>query len=793
MKWVYLFTLNLIISLIANAVVSPTIELMSSDIKGSSSTCTYLNSKYSSTTRLSEACDLRSSDLKPIKDIYIETVRSEGLRLARHVKSSLASYAQESLAEQYATTVWLSGTEFLKNDSSTQKSFDSAVAACSDVQKTSKFKTDMLNVKDRFQIQGDGVEKAKPVRDAIKKRMLIAWMELNRIERFVTDRPLSKKEKNDLRERAQKIRMTYPIIANSYDGVALRQLTKAHFGIVVNGDSTTPHPQLDDILFPNNANQFEVIAAGSQTRQGHEGLVNQILAASTLPKGFDEEINSLMSTSLKKSIDGMTALCRLNPCQTMNVSLNSTLQTLKQSPVPNDISMSAVCSCNLEETTEYVSSGKQLALVGASIGGLILCPVTFGIGCYVSAVSGAGLAASAVANTVGAIQDKKEVSPLTRAIQAFPGLLAEDRNRIVASDNNAAGRIILGVTETIVGGAPSSALVKKGTRVLKSPEAFRPIAKTKTSVEALTKSTVSQKTQLAKNGVKVEEAATPTYVESQVKYWGGVEMKAESSYFGEVLDITALPVKKNSGGTFSNAFSHPEMPEYMKSLKKMGIDLSVDTSLTQTGAGAYYGIGERIALRPDSTWQTFLHEYQHAQFDAYLRPRLDELTKAVYQEGKSVADVIPYLKQAGYTEKEVSRLEKLLKQGHTDTGIDESMATGRELDALGWKQFIPGVGLGPRSYGATHRANSLAELAASGIRLSDAQKRSLTAAKAQAILIVPIETVGVVAGGATIVMGSLKGGYEVVQAAKVIYNEKTGDVIATTPDGRVVRTKVRPK
>lgn len=42
-------------------------------------------------------------------------------------------------------------------------------------------------------------------------------------------------------------------------------------------------------------------------------------------------------------------------------------------------------------------------------------------------------------------------------------------------------------------------------------------------------------------------------------------------------------------------------------------------------------------------------------------------------------------------------------------------------------------------------------------------------------------------------LGSAIGSYEAMQAVKVSCNEKTGDVIATTPDGRVIRTKVRPK
>lgn len=772
-------------------------EYEAEDLIGSGPTCKSKKDNYPEIGN----CGLRKSSIEPIRDLQITLIRNEGTRFAQDLKKDYFSKIRSSLVSQYAAATWLGKANPLdgKDSRYLKKAIESASQKC-DGESTNQFrdikseieKIDPLAELGLKKIPQDHLEKS---RDFFLKRMLIAWVDLNRIERFLTDRPIGKEEKQKLRERQRKIRETYPLVASSNDAYSLRQLAKVYYGQIFDQDSTKSHPQIDQILFPDDKNSYSLIEPGKQIRQGNEAMINLILQSPINPK-VEAEIQSLMTSSISKSFESVGAFCELNPCQTMQLDLNTTAKKMNQLPQGNSVVSKAACSCNLMTPTEYVGSGKQLLMAGAAIGGLVLCPFTFGIGCYGSAAAGAALALSSAANTYGAIKDHNQMEPLVRTVMSLPGLSEDERKKILTDDNEVTGRVLGGVAGTALGGVPGPALLRRGTNILTSAEAFRPIAKATVNGEKLLKSTSSQIEELNKMGVKFKkDTGGITSVEGDVKWWPDNVKYSKGNlpeeHYGDILKVTQLPPPSQGAGLMSNAFKHPEMAEYLKKMDEMGIDLVVDTSLRGTGTGAYYwGRTNVIALRPDSSWQTFLHEFQHAQFDAFIRPKMGMLKDAVQVEGRSIKDVLPRNVVNEYGEKEIARLEKLLRQGHTERGINETMSTSRELDALGWKQYIPGVG-SPRSYGATHRVNSLAELKESGVSLTETQSKSLMKGRAEVILSYAYDIGGAVGGIAAtpiVVIKSASGAFELYRNINMIYNQKTGDVIVQTPDGRTIRT-----
>jgi hypothetical protein len=636
-------------------------------------------------------------------------------------------------------------------------------------------------------------------REFILKRMLIAWIEMNRIDRFLTDRPLTNEQKEALRARRARIRETYPMIAAAPDSYSLRQLAAAHYAGVSSADSTASHPEFDRILFPGPNNQFENVAPGQQRRQGNEGLVNEILSR-PLPAQVKEELQSAMRTSLSQSLKSIGELCQLDACQAMNVSLPMTQTVLNSMTAPPAVDMRsagfrAVCSCQLGRQTEYISGTTQLVLAGATLGGIVLCPFSFGVGCYGAAAASAALAGAAAANTYGAIQDAQDLAPLARAVAALPGLNDADRNRILVESNQATGRVIAGVAETAVGGLTLAPAARAGVRTMNSAESFRPIARSTMNGDDLARSAAEQRAELRQMGVGFRsDPRTITQVEGDVRYFPDnirYSPGAQAgSHYGEILRIESLPAPVGRGTPRTTALQHPEMAQEIERLRAMGVDVVVDTSLRGSSTGAYFWQHTNvIALRPNSTWQTFRHEVQHAEFNRFVAPRLESLRETVAVEGRSAREVLSARGNAAYTDREIERLESLIRNQHATRGIDESLATGRELDEMGWRRYMPLMNGGARNYGATHRVDSLMELRDHGVELTQVQRRSLAAGRATLVMSTAYDVAGPAAGVVgvpVVVYQASNGAIQIYRDVTAYYNQRTGDLIVRTPDGRVL-------
>lgn len=778
--------------------------LKGDDLVGNSGTCTSIKKD-----KEFSKCDLRNKAFESIVPIQNNLIEAEGIKLAQSIKHDYFQRIRSSLISQYAAAKWLGKEDPLKGDNgkSLSAAIESASAKCTgeNANQFSEIKSKVNAVKPEEELglkeaSSDQLEKS---REFFLKRMLIAWIETNRIERIPSYRPVTEEDKKKHQDRLRRISETYPLLGNSGQDATLRQLTKTYYGNSFDQDSTRYHPQIEQILFPKKEKGRLPTEPSEDIDQDGEDMISRILSKPLHPK-LEAELRSLMAKTMTSSFESISAFCELDPCQSMQLDLDLTAGLIRWSQEKN-LLIKAACSCELRTASEYVGTGKQLLMAGGTIGGLVLCPFTFGLGCYGSAIAGGALALSSAANTYGAIKDHYQIAPLVKTADALPGLFEREKSRIKKDDREISGRVLEGAVGTVLGVLPGPSAIKSGTKIITSAETFRPLAKATVSSERVLASTESQIKELKQAGVGFEKDSTRmTYVEENVKHFPQDINYAKGtngeSYYGEILKVTKLPPATKNANLGTNAFEHPEMEQYLKKMNDMGIDLVVDTSIRNAGAGAYY-LGETkvIALRPGSTWQTFIHEFQHAQFDAFIKPRFESLQKAVQVEGRSLKEVLHVKVNNEYGEREVRRLEKLLKQGHTDLGVNESMSTARELDALGWKKYIPyGTGRSPRVYGAKHRVNSLSKLKESGITLTKEQSRDLMKSRGAAVLAYAYDPAVGVAGIAAVgtpvlLLRKPSGEINVQRNINMIYNEKSGDVIVQTPDGKVIRTSYEKK
>jgi hypothetical protein len=783
--------------------------LEANDLRGDSRRCQEARAAYPHI----DQCDLNANSPANVGNALMQAGdHAAGRALSRSVIRSLMVQAQNSFRSQFAAAAWLGGENPQARRSQVlQRAMREAEAKCGNAQ-PENFASDFAQIKNGL----DSMDQRGAVRELgleavpqehldfsqefIQKRMLIAWIEMNRIDRFLTDRALSNEQKQALRSRQARIRETYPMIAAAPEAYTLRQLARAHYPEVFSTDSTAAHPELDRILFPGADNRFEQVNPGNQRRQGNEGLVNQILSQPLVPQ-IKDELLSAMRTSLSQSLRSIGELCQLDPCQSLNLSLPMTQTVLNTMSAPPATDMRsagfrAACSCRLGTRTEYVSGTTQLYLAGATLGGIVLCPFTFGVGCYGAAAASAGLAGAAAANTYGAIQDARHLAPLARTVAALPGLTDQERNRILTEANQASGRVIAGVAETAVGGLTLGPAVRSGARILSDPDTFRPIARSTMNGDDLARSAARQREELDQMGVGYRPdpdvitsvGGDVRYYPDNIRYTPGAQA---GHHYGEILRIERLPPSVSGANLRTPALQHPEMAREIERLKEMGVDVVVDTSLRGSSTGAYFWSHTNvIAIRPNSTWQTFRHEVQHAEFDRFIAPRLSSLREAVTVEGRSAREVLSMRGNAAYTDREIRRLESLIRNQHATRGIDESLATGRELDELGWRRYVPILDRGARTYGATHRVDSLRELRDRGIELTQIQRQNLMAGRATLVMSHAYDVGGPAAGVVgvpTVLYQSSDGIIQVYRDVAAYFNERTGDILVQTPDGRVIR------
>jgi hypothetical protein len=329
------------------------------------------------------------------------------------------------------------------------------------------------------------------------------------------------------------------------------------------------------------------------------------------------------------------------------------------------------------------------------------------------------------------------------------------------------------------------------------PEQFAPLRQAPVVTHAeLSATAQTQRLELQRMGVGFRETQDRTYARNSTEWgWGAIRLEGQAPPglahpTGQVMQITNLPPPVARGTYQTPALLHPEMAAEMARLEQMGVRVVVDTSLPHTNAGAIYDPNTRIvAIRPNSDWRTFQHEVQHVDFDDYLGrdARFIQTRQAVLQEGRSLRDVLPPDALTRYSPRELRLIERMLRDSFSAGGIDETLSTNRELALMGWRRLSwDAQAIATRRYGLNQRTYDIAQRAAAGLPLSEAEQRILRSAQVQTQILSLADRARVVAprvirGGAT---GGAVGGTAILT---LVYNEDAREMLGLTSDGRFVR------
>lgn len=345
----------------------------------------------------------------------------------------------------------------------------------------------------------------------------------------------------------------------------------------------------------------------------------------------------------------------------------------------------------------------------------------------------------------------------------------------VAAIGKAAG--LVGKVETAT--SKEAALLKARQKAEKKAQKYIPI-KSEDTVKSseILKHYEDQKKELKKLGVGFKETDTMTVFEADVRFRGRkVDENIESDIeYGKVLEVETLPPPSKSTSPFVNAFKHPEMATYKKKLEEMGYKLVVDTSNKIMGYGGYqWGETMVLSLTPNATWQAFVHEFQHVEFSQFVSQHYQKMGNII-NEGKTLRSALPQKVQAQIGTEKLAKIETLMKKGISETAVNEALSVGRELEALGFRQYIPGVGSSARQYALKYQISDLESKKARGLELTPVQKKTLSAAKVEYHLLTGRDFA---LGGTAAAVAGVGGGTAVI----VIYNNITGEVISKKSDG----------
>lgn len=287
-----------------------------------------------------------------------------------------------------------------------------------------------------------------------------------------------------------------------------------------------------------------------------------------------------------------------------------------------------------------------------------------------------------------------------------------------------------------------------------------------------------QAADLDKMGAKVVRETGWNYASGvgSVRYVNGTA--TDISELG-LLKITDLPPPRSSS-PLARALTHPDLPQYLARMEEMGVDLVIDPSLRVTGAGAYFLPGSRvIALQADSSWKTFVHEYQHALFNQYVRTRFTDVADAV-NNGLHVRNVLPTDVVEALGDTRITRLQRLLERQIPISGVNETLSVADSLDTLGFRKFVlpheSVEALWSYGYAQAWQAQSLRALKVGG---------GLTELQARQLQLAVRRSVAARAGALAVATGSVAA-VGVAGAVTVYYSPELGAWVVETADDILV-------
>lgn len=184
---------------------------------------------------------------------------------------------------------------------------------------------------------------------------------------------------------------------------------------------------------------------------------------------------------------------------------------------------------------------------------------------------------------------------------------------------------------------------------------------------------------LTRMGVKFEEVDGVTAAQSAIKHHGAEEIGGESSQM-RALRVMETPRKKAARSGFSKALLHPDFDRYKKLAEEWGASIVVDPTLKASKvAGMFFPVQKRIAIRADSPWYVFIHEFEHLRFSRAMSPELLQKIR----HGESILKLVPKETLDYFGRDYLLAIQKLyVERGWPLNSINEHLAVQAERGAM---------------------------------------------------------------------------------------------------------------
>ena len=215
----------------------------------------------------------------------------------------------------------------------------------------------------------------------------------------------------------------------------------------------------------------------------------------------------------------------------------------------------------------------------------------------------------------------------------------------------------------------------------------------------------------------VSENVRQAMIEGTVR---GLGFDFRSPPVKNVLRIEKVASGKKHDRSLGPALSHRNMEARIREAEARGVRVVVDTSLENTKdrgqITGYYDTSKRIlAIRSNSSWHVFEHEFQHMLFDTYIRDDFQSMGKMVRfgigkgQSSSEMRNALPDRVRRNWTQREQDTIIRYLKDDLPENSLNERLSVDRQLSVLGWRRYTP-YGQRVGNYATRHLINDLDSL-----------------------------------------------------------------------------------
>lgn len=218
-----------------------------------------------------------------------------------------------------------------------------------------------------------------------------------------------------------------------------------------------------------------------------------------------------------------------------------------------------------------------------------------------------------------------------------------------------------------------------------------------------------EKLEKARNGYSIRvdsQLANKIRTKDDLKVF--VEEKGRGNI--DVYLLKSAPMATKNPSLSTPFLFHPLFVDRFEKLKKMGVEIVLDSQLAR--AANYNPKSKTITINPSAGFDYLEHEYTHALFEHYVRPRILTTSGVFIKEeirtGVNLKEVLTPEGMKALGDKKVAYFEGLMKKYHHALTLDESLATYAQLQKIGLRPVSSEFYL-PKWYGANYRVAELRE------------------------------------------------------------------------------------